>query len=256
MLARTRIPAPAALSRTLPSAIPTVRAFSSTPASLSQIGKRPLKVPKEITITVNPRPQNLPTNQPGSLKRVTVTGPLGTLHMDLAPFASVLPAPSAEAGREVLAVSVAEPRDRRQKAMWGTTRALLDRMVEGVGEGFAVPVKLVGVGYRVALEDATKDDLLGEVRYGQPAGKTLEALGKRKKVVARLGYSHTVEIMVPEGVTVRVFNPQAMLLTGIDLQEVTQFAAKIRKWRPPEPYNQKGVFVGGETIKKKEGKKR
>ncbi len=72
----------------------------------------------------------------------------------------------------------------------------------------------------------------------------------------RLGYCNPIVLDIPEGVQVSVPAPQRILLQGIDLPKVTQFAANIRKHRPPEPYNQKGVFVGDETIKKKEGKKR
>ncbi|KAI8615074.1 ribosomal protein L6, alpha-beta domain-containing protein [Chytriomyces sp. MP71] len=103
-------------------------------------------------------------------------------------------------------------------------------MVVGVTEGFTIPVKLVGVGYRAALEGST--------------------------VTLKLGHSHPIVVAVPEGVEVNVPAPQRLILRGIDLQVVSQFAANIRKHRPPEPYNQKGVFVGDETIKKKEGKKR
>ncbi len=72
----------------------------------------------------------------------------------------------------------------------------------------------------------------------------------------RLGYAHPVVLEIPEGVKVTIPAPQRVLLQGIDKQVMTQFAASIRKWRKPEPYNQKGIFVGDETIKKKEGKKR
>jgi large subunit ribosomal protein L6 len=76
------------------------------------------------------------------------------------------------------------------------------------------------------------------------------------KLVLRLGYAHPIILDIPEGVTVSTPTPQKILLKGIDKPVLTQFAANIRKWRKPEPYNQKGVFVGDETIKKKEGKKR
>lgn len=72
----------------------------------------------------------------------------------------------------------------------------------------------------------------------------------------RVGFANTIELDIPENIGVSCPAPQRILLTGCDLQKVTQFAANIRKWRKPEPYNQKGIFVGDETIKKKEGKKR
>ena len=100
----------------------------------------------------------------------------------------------------------------------------------GVLSGYTLPIKLVGVGYRAALE--------------------------RNKLQLRLGYANPVEIEIPSDIKVTVPTPQRIIVQGIDLQRVTQFAAGVRKWRKPEPYNQKGVFVGDETIKKKEGKKR
>ena len=72
----------------------------------------------------------------------------------------------------------------------------------------------------------------------------------------RLGFAHPVVMEIPAGVKVSIPAPQRVLLQGIDKQVLTQFAASIRNWRKPEPYNQKGIFVGDETIKKKEGKKR
>ncbi len=72
----------------------------------------------------------------------------------------------------------------------------------------------------------------------------------------RLGFANPITIEIPKDIKVTVPNPQRIIVQGIDLQRVTQFAAGVRKWRKPEPYNQKGVFVGNETIRKKEGKKR
>jgi large subunit ribosomal protein L6 len=76
------------------------------------------------------------------------------------------------------------------------------------------------------------------------------------QLVMRLGFSHPVIMDIPDGIQLTIPAPQRIILQGIDKQKLTQFAAQIRKWRPPEPYNQKGIFVGDETIKKKEGKKR
>jgi large subunit ribosomal protein L6 len=127
-------------------------------------------------------------------------------------------------------VSIADPTDKKQRAMWGTTRALLNNSILGVTEGFTVPVRFVGVGYRAQLD--------GDV------------------LSLKLGYKDPIVLSVPSGVTVQVVNPTRLMLSGVDLQQMTQFAATIRKWRPPEPYNQKGVFVGTETIRKKVGKKK
>ena len=88
---------------------------------------------------------------------------------------------------------------------------------------------MVGVGYKVAIE-----------------GQSLNF---------RLGFSHPIIIEIPEGIKVRLISPTKLIITGPDYQQITQFAAKIRSKRPPEPYNGKGVFVDNEQIIRKEGKK-
>ncbi|KAJ3245667.1 hypothetical protein HDU77_009290 [Chytriomyces hyalinus] len=214
-----------------------------SPVALSKVGKQLLRLPVGVTITRQPLTKTLLTNVPLGVKSaVVVSGALGTLAMPVAPCVSLeLPllmkkdATDENKGDEKVAkrfvrVSVKDPKDKRHKSMWGTTRRLIENMVTGVSEGFVIPIKLVGVGYRAALED--------------------------QKVVLKLGHSHPITVNVPQGVDVNVPAPQRLILRGIDLQVVSQFAANIRKHRPPEPYNQKGVFVGDETIKKKEGKKR
>ncbi|TPX55470.1 hypothetical protein CcCBS67573_g09465 [Chytriomyces confervae] len=214
-----------------------------SPVALSKVGKQLLRLPVGVTITRQPLSKTLLTNVPLGVKSaVVVSGALGTLAMPVAPCVSLeLPllakkdATDEKKGDEKVAkrfvrVSVKDPKDKRHKSMWGTTRRLIENMVTGVSEGFVIPIKLVGVGYRAALED--------------------------QKVVLKLGHSHPITVNVPQGVDVNVPAPQRLILRGIDLQVVSQFAANIRKHRPPEPYNQKGVFVGDETIKKKEGKKR
>ncbi|KAI8831821.1 ribosomal protein L6, alpha-beta domain-containing protein [Chytriomyces cf. hyalinus JEL632] len=211
--------------------------------ALSKVGKQLLRLPVGVTITRQPLTKTLLTNVPLGVKSaVVVSGALGTLAMPVAPCVSLeLPllekkdSSDEKKGVEKVAkrfvrVSVKDPKDKRHKSMWGTTRRLIENMVTGVSEGFVIPIKLVGVGYRAALED--------------------------QKVFLKLGHSHPITVNVPQGVDVNVPAPQRLILRGIDLQVVSQFAANIRKHRPPEPYNQKGVFVGDETIKKKEGKKR
>jgi large subunit ribosomal protein L6 len=131
-----------------------------------------------------------------------------------------------------LSVNVVDPTIKEQRSMWGTTRALINNIIIGVTEGYKVPIRLVGVGYRATLED------------------------NDRKLSLKLGYSHPVEMILPEGVTCSIPQPNRLVLQGSDLQEVKELAAKIQRWRKPEPYNQKGIFIGDETIKKKEGKKK
>ncbi len=112
----------------------------------------------------------------------------------------------------------------------GTTRALVNNMVVGVSAGFERKLQLVGVGYKAAL--------------------------KGKQLILNVGYSHLVEMEIPEGLVVEVPSPTELLVKGADKQKVGQFSAMIRKTRPPEPYKGKGVRYADEVIVLKEGKKK
>jgi large subunit ribosomal protein L6 len=111
----------------------------------------------------------------------------------------------------------------------GTVRALINNMVKGVSDGYAKKLELVGVGYRAAL-----------------AGKDLNLT---------LGFSHPVVFHAPEGITIEVPTQTEVLIKGADKQRVGEVAAKIRAFRPPEPYKGKGVRYSGEKITLKEAKK-
>lgn len=127
-------------------------------------------------------------------------------------------------------VTVARPSDSIQdKTLHGTTRALINNMVEGVTNGFSRGLLIEGVGYRASLK-----------------GNTL---------VINAGYSHLVEMPIPEGLSVKVNSPTDLLIEGIDKQLVGQFAAEVRAVRPPEPYKGKGIRYKNEIVRRKEGKK-
>ncbi|KAJ3380554.1 hypothetical protein HDU84_005747 [Entophlyctis sp. JEL0112] len=226
--------------------------FAASVRAMSKVGRTALRVPDAVSVsvaTVSDTPHlpasanasNLPS---GRVARVN--GPLGSLVLPLAPCISLA---VLNNGRRI-DVSVSDPTDRRQRAMWGTTRRLLENLVTGVSEAFTVPVRLVGVGYRAALESV--DPSASESVFQQSSA----AANPKSRIVLKLGHSHPIVVNVPDGVEVSIPTPQRLILRGIDLAVVTQLAANIRKHRKPEPYNQKGVFVGDETIKKKEGKKR
>jgi large subunit ribosomal protein L6 len=126
-------------------------------------------------------------------------------------------------------VIVERPSDlKRHKAFHGLTRSLVNNMVVGVSEGFKKELEINGVGYRAALQ-----------------GKTL---------VLSLGYSHPVEMVPPEGITVEVPAQNRITVSGFDKQAVGEFAAEIRAKRKPEPYLGKGVKYADERIRRKEGK--
>ncbi|NLD26596.1 MAG: 50S ribosomal protein L6 [Acholeplasmataceae bacterium] len=127
-------------------------------------------------------------------------------------------------------IKVSRPSDSiEHRSLHGTTRALLHNMVEGVTHGFSKGLEIQGTGYRASLK-----------------GKTL---------VLNAGYSHIVEMNIPEGLTVTVPTPTEISITGANRQVVGQFAAEIRAVRKPEPYLGKGIRYKGEVVRHKEGKK-
>lgn len=113
-------------------------------------------------------------------------------------------------------------------ALWGTTRARIQNLVIGVSEGFKKGLELHGVGYKMALQG--------------------------KKLVLNLGYSHPIEVQVPEELSVLI-EGNIMNVEGIDKQKVGQFAAEVRAFRKVEPYKGKGLRYVGEKFTKKEGKR-
>ncbi|MGV8940944.1 MAG: 50S ribosomal protein L6 [Lysobacter sp.] len=155
--------------------------------------------------------------QPGS---VTVKGPKGTLSIAKPETIEV----KIEDGHAFLSAN-----DPAQVALTGTLRSIIANMVHGVSEGFERKLELVGVGYRVAMQ-----------------GKDLSMA---------LGFSHPVVFVAPEGITISTPTQTEVLVQGADKQRVGEVAAKIRGFRPPEPYKGKGVKYAGETIIRKEAKK-
>jgi large subunit ribosomal protein L6 len=151
---------------------------------------------------------------------VTVKGPKGTLSTHALPGVSVV------VDNGVANIAVAEGADDK---FGGTARALLANMVKGVSEGYERKLELVGVGYRASM-----------------SGKALSL---------SLGYSHPVVFDAPEGISLETPSQTEVLVKGADKQRVGEVAAKIRGFRPPEPYKGKGVRYAGEKITLKEAKK-
>ncbi|KAG0338386.1 hypothetical protein BG000_004059 [Podila horticola] len=207
------------------------RALSTSTPVLSHIGKQSLPFGSDVVMTHDPAPIMTP-RVPADLHSTTlkIKGPLGEHTLPIKPYVKL--AFEKEQGDSLLTISVADNSIKEQRAMWGTTRALIANAITGVTEGYTVPVRLVGVGYRAAIED------------------------NGRKLSMKLGFSHQVEIEIPEGIQCATPLPNKIMLQGNDIQKVKEFAFKIRKWRPPEPYNQKGIFVGDETIAKKTSKKK
>jgi large subunit ribosomal protein L6 len=154
---------------------------------------------------------------------ISVKGPKGTLTMPTADDISY------EVGEGTITVKPAND-TKRAKAFWGMQRTLVQNLVTGVSEGFSKKLLITGVGYRA------------------------NAQGRKLKL--QLGYSHDVDLDVPEGVEVKTPDQTTVEISGNDKQAVGQFAAEIRRWRKPEPYKGKGIKYEGEFIFRKEGKKK
>ncbi len=177
---------------------------------MSRVGKRPVAVPSGVTATVDGQ-------------TVKMKGPKGQLQFVVHDDVEV----KLESGQ----IKV-QPRfeTNRARALYGTARAQVANLVEGVTKGFEKKLEITGVGYRAAMQ-----------------GKNLQLA---------LGYSHDVVYAIPEGITITVSKPTEITVSGSDIQRVGQVAAEIRSYRPPEPYKGKGVKYVGEFIFRKEGKKK
>lgn len=152
---------------------------------------------------------------------ITVKGPKGTLEYTCSPNMKIV--------QDGTDLNVTRPDDTKEnRSLHGLTRTLLYNMVVGVSEGFSKTLSVQGVGYRVAKEG--------------------------DKLVMNIGFSH--QVIVPESDEIKIDapNPNTIVISGIDKQKVGQFAADVRKKRPPEPYKGKGIRYADEVVRHKEGK--
>jgi len=179
---------------------------------MSRVGKKPVPVPTGVNVTINNRD-------------VTIEKGANKLHLTHRPEVAV----QWDAGKRQVVCTIPENKmkDKSHRAYWGTTRSLIQNMIEGVTKGYQRKLEVVGVGWNASVQGA--------------------------KLVLNLGYSKPVELAVPAGVKVGV-ERQIITLNSPDKQLVGQFAATIRSKRKPEPYNGKGVKYTDETIIRKEGK--
>jgi large subunit ribosomal protein L6 len=158
--------------------------------------------------------------------KVTVKGPKGTLEREFLPLVEIVKE------EDTLYVK-RKGETKKEKSVHGLTRALLNNMVVGVSEGFTKKLQVLGVGYRVQL--------------------------KGNNIVFNVGYSHPVEVKVPEGLSCSLEGDKGkeniLVITGHDKEQLGQFAANLRKIRPPEPYKGKGIRYLDEYVRKKAGKR-
>ncbi len=177
---------------------------------MSRIGKHPVAIPDGVEVQLSGR-------------TLSAKGSLGTLRL--------MVSNEVDAAIADGAVTIAPKNEAKQsRAMWGTTRALVNNMVTGVSKGFSITLEINGVGYRAAVQ-----------------GSALNL---------QLGYSHDIAYPIPEDVKITCERPTVITLSGADRQRVGQVAAEIRAYRTPEPYKGKGIKYSTETVRRKEGKKK
>lgn len=177
---------------------------------MSRVGKYPVAVPDGVTIEI-------------ANDAIKAKGKLGELTAPISAEVDVV--------HEDNVVKVTPKREtKKSRAMWGTTRALVNNIVTGVSTGYTVDLEINGVGYRAAVEG--------------------------KDLVLALGFSHPVRFPIPDGITMKCERPTAISISGANKQVVGQLAAEIRAFRPPEPFKGKGVKYANEIILRKEGKKK
>ena len=177
---------------------------------MSRVGKRPVAIPSGVTASVEGQ-------------TVKVKGPKGQLQFVVHDDVEV----KLDKGEVKVAPKF---KTNRAQAMYGTARAQVANLVEGVTKGFEKKLEITGVGYRAAVQGAN--------------------------LQLQLGYSHDIAYPIPQGIQVQCPKPTEIVVTGIDKQKVGQVAAEIRQFRPPEPYKGKGIRYAGEFILRKEGKKK
>jgi len=176
---------------------------------VSRIGRLPVDVPGGVQVNVQ-----------GS--NIQVKGPKGELKRTFSALVGI----ALENGQVVVTRNSDNPEER---ALHGTTRAVIANMVRGVSSGFEVVLELEGVGYRAEME-----------------GKTLALY---------VGYSHPVKVEPPAGIAFEVdLKTRQIKVLGFDREEVGQTASEIRGVRPPEPYHGKGIRYSGEKVRRKAGK--
>ena len=176
---------------------------------MSRIGKAPITVPSGVEVQIQGR-------------QVALKGPKRELDIEV---------PVDITGRQDADEILVERSDdeRRNRALHGLTRSLVNNMVLGVSEGFSKELQIVGVGYRAAAKGSNALEL-------------------------QLGFSHPVNVAAPAGISFDVPEPTRIIVSGIDKQVVGQVAADIRSYRKPEPYKGKGVRYLGEHVARKAGK--
>lgn len=186
---------------------------------MSRIGKKPIAIPQGVKVELKGR-------------HVKTTGPLGTNEMDVHPRIKV----QVDEAAGTIVVANDNEENRQCKQLHGTMRSLIANMIDGVSKGFSKQLQVYGTGFNVNEQGG--------------------------KLVLQVGFCHPVERIIPKGVKVNIEvkatrgndTPAVFTVSGTDKCQLGQFAAELRKIRPPEPYKGKGIRYTGEHVRRKVGK--
>ncbi len=186
---------------------------------MSRIGKKPIVIPDGVKVELKGR-------------SVKVSGSLGQLQMDCHPRIKIK---IDESDKKIL-VENDKPQDRMNKQLHGTMRALIANMIAGVVKGFEKRMEIYGTGYNVKEQSG--------------------------KVLLQVGFANTVELAIPKGIKIKIEVPATkgnevpakFTITGSDKAVLGEFAAEVRRVKPPEPYQGKGIRYADEVVKRKVGK--
>jgi len=198
---------------------------------MSRIGKQPIIIPQGVEVEI--QGQNVKVKGPKGEISQEIPENIGIELKDKEILLKPKEKPSTRAKLGAGLVphrnGVSGAGTKKSGALWGLSRSLLANCVKGVTQGFQKELELIGIGYQASME-------------------------KEKKLVLEVGFSHKVELEIPQGIDISI-KKNIITVSGIDKQKVGEVAAKIRKIRPPEPYKGKGIRYRGEKVRRKEGKK-
>lgn len=176
---------------------------------MSRLGKKPISIPVGVETKIVE-------------DQIIIKGPKGEIKQKIHPLVII------NIENNNLKISVTNPENKKQKALWGTFVRLIQNMIEGVTKGFEKKLQLVGIGFRAQVSG--------------------------DKLVLNIGFSHPIDYQIPSSVKISV-DKDIITISGIDKQLVGEVAAQIRKLKKPEPYKGMGIRYLGEVIRKKAGKK-
>ena len=210
---------------------------------MSRVGKKPIIIPSGVKMELKEQ-------------TLTVTGPKGVLTLAIHPKIQL------EISEKEAVVKVEKEDNKKERALWGLFRALVQNLVDGVTKGFEKKLELNGVGFKMQIGKADlaketykkqltdgKQSLMAEATYA--VAKLSQLNGQILEM--RLGFAHPVFIEIPKEITATI-EKNVLTIVGADKQQVGQFASEVRELKKPEPYKGKGFKYSDEVVLRKAGK--